>query len=252
MTASQGALLAAGEREIVTAPEDAPSAALMFERLARDPHVDVDKLERLIAMQERIMRHNAEAAFNLSFAAMLPSMPTIVERSKTDKTTYAALEDIIEPLRPILSQHGFSLSFRTEWPSEKLVKVVGILTHREGHARTSEFLSAPDKTGSKNDIQALASAVSYGKRYTTNDLLCIVTRGADDDGHRANVTKKTETPAPAGYDDWLANLEAVADEGTARFGKMWNDSPDVNRKYLIATAPKLLASIRAKAAKVKA
>ena len=98
--------------------------------------------KRSSSLQERILRHQAEQAFNVAFSALQSDIPTIIEKASTDKATYAPLEDIIEPVRPVLSRHGFSLSFRTEWPTEKSVKVIGILTHREGHARQSEFLSA--------------------------------------------------------------------------------------------------------------
>lgn len=224
-------------------------AALMFERLARDPNVSVEKLERLMAMQERIMHVQAESAFNVAFAAMQADIPTIIERAHTDKTSYAPLEDIIEKVRPILSTHGFTLAFRTEWPTDKSVKVFGILTHRDGHARQSEFLSGADQTGSKNAIQALGSAVQYGRRYTTKDLLCIVTRGEDDDAESSEKGKQPD--APGGYDAWLATLEGVAADGMPAFSSAWNKSKEEYRKYLAATAPKLLAGIKNKAAKAR-
>lgn len=236
-------------------PQEDPTVGL-FERLAKDPNVDVEKLERLIAMQERVMRHNAEAAFNVAFTAMQPDIPTILERAKTDKTSYAPLEDIIEPLRPVLMKHGFSLGFRTEWPNEKTVKVIGILTHNEGHARTSEFLSAADQTGSKNAIQALASAVSYGKRYTTKDLLCIVTRGEDDDARRAG-NGKTNGEIPAGFEQWWDDFQAVADNGTVALEKAWKDA-NQNPKlkacaaYASKTKRDTLNALKVKAARVAA
>jgi hypothetical protein len=245
-----GSLLTVGEKELVMRDDEPQSATLMFERLARDQAVDVDKLERLIAMQERILAHNAEAAFNVAFTNMLPHIPTVVERARTDKTSYATLEDIIEAVRPVLGKHGFSLAFRTEWPDAKTVKVFGILTHNEGHARQSEFLSAADQTGSKNAIQALGSAVSYGKRYTAKDLLCIVTREEDDDADKAEAKEQPE--APDGYDAWFATLEGIAATGMKAFSEAWNKSPETFRRYLSSTAPKVLASLKTKAAKVKA
>lgn len=229
--------------------ERVPESVGMFERLARDPSVPVEKLEKLIELQERVLAHNAKAAFDAAFVKMRPEIPTIVERARTDKTAYAPLEDIIEVVTPVLSRHGFSLAFRTEWPSEKMVKVFGILTHEQGHARQSEFLSAADKTGSKNDIQALASAVSYGKRYTCNDLLCIVTRGEDKDGEGTSRKQQTE-PAPIGYDDWLGDFQAVADEGYARLEAAWKASPAAFRAYLQRTAPALLATLKNKAQRI--
>ncbi len=205
-------------------------AVMMFERLAKDPAVDVEKLERLIAMQERILDRNAEMAFNAAFAQMQPKIPTIGERSRTDKTAYAPLEDILDVVRPILAEFGFTLSFRSEFPTDKTVKVFGILTHLEGHARTSEFLSAADQTGSKNAIQALGSATQYGRRYTTKDLLCIVTREADDDGESSEQYKAPEMPA--GYDDWMTHLSDQAKKGTPALMKAWNDSKPEYRQHV--------------------
>jgi hypothetical protein len=233
---------------VPTAPDG--GLASVIERLAANPQVDVAKLEKIIELQERILRHQAEQAFNVAFSALQSDIPTIIEKASTDKATYAPLEDIIEPVRPVLSRHGFSLSFRTEWPTDKSVKVIGILTHREGHARQSEFLSAADQSGSKNPIQALASAVSYGKRYTCKDLLCIVTRGEDDDAEKAVPKKAPE--APEGYDAWLAILEGVADSGMPAFSDAWNESQPSYRKHLASTDPKRLAAIKTCAIRVKA
>lgn len=234
------------------ADEPRPSQALasvepitMFERLGADPNVSVDKLERLIAMQERIMDREAESAFNQDFTLMALEIPTIGEKAKTDKTTYAPLEDIIDVIRPICARFGFSLGFQTEWPTEKTVKVIGILTHKQGHARRSEFLSAADQTGSKNAIQALASTVSYGKRYTTKDLLCIVTRKEDDDGAKSEKAKQPDSPK--GYDDWLTDMQSAADEGWEAMAKAWDASPIPLRAHLTETAPGTLKAMKAKA-----
>src|SRR6185369_8501881 len=118
-------------------------------------------------------------------AQMQGEIPVVIERAKTNNGTYAPLEDIQDVIRPILQKYGFYLSFRTEWPNEKTVKVVGILTHKDGHERTSEFLSGADASGNKNAIQGLGSANHYGRRYTTKDLLNITSRGVDDDGYKA-------------------------------------------------------------------
>lgn len=198
----------------------------MIERLAAMPEFDVAKLEKLIEMQERILDRNAESAFNAAFADMQADIPTITEKKKTDKGKYAPREDIVEVVRPILKRFGFSLSFRTEWPEKKLVKVVGILTHREGHARMSEFLSEADQSGSKNAVQALGSTVEYGRRYTTTDLLNIASRGADDDGERASAPEP-----PAGFEEWLMDMETVASEGLTKLQDTWNKSKREYREY---------------------
>lgn len=222
-----------------------PRGATMFERLAADPNVPVEKLERLIAMQERIEANNARSAFNAAFAEMQVEIPTVHERGKTDKATYARLEDIIEAVRPILGRHGFALSHRTEWPDTKTVKVIGILMHREGHSRESEFLSAADASGSKNAIQGLGSAVAYGRRYTTKDLLNIATSDEDDDGQRSGVAG-----APDGYSVWLEGMEDVSAEGTARLQVEFQKSAKPFKEYATSKDIARWRAIKAKAAKV--
>lgn len=198
----------------------------VIERIALHPDADVTKLEKIIELQERILAFNARAAFNTAYAAMQGEIPTIIERGQTNNGKYARLEDIVEKVRPILQKHGFTLSHRTEWPDAKSVRVVGILTHQQGHERTSEFLSAADTSGSKNAIQGLGSAVSYGRRYTTKDLLNIVTRGEDDDGQH------TERPAePNGYEDWMLGLSSAANKGLAFLTGQWNKSKREFREY---------------------
>ena len=152
----------------------------------------------------------------------------------------------MEAVRPVLQKHGFMLSFRTKF-DDKLVRVIGVLAHRSGHAEETEFVSSPDTSGNKNAIQALGSAQSYGQRYTARALLNIASREDDDDGRKANTVQ--ESDAPDGYEAWLATIDGVADEGMPAFSAAWNKSPESFRAHLARTAPKLLASIRNKATK---
>lgn len=210
-----------GEKAVALLPA-APGDPVvqMIERLAANPDVDVTKLERLIEMQKDILLVNAKAAFNAAFSRMQSDLPTVDERGRGDKgSSYAELEDIIEAVRPVLGRHGFSLSHRSEF-TDKTVKVIGILTHEQGYSRESEFLSAADTSGSKNAIQALGSAVSYGRRYTTKDLLNIATRREDDDG------KKSGTAAqPEGFATWMEDMRAASLMGVKALEKAWGNAP---------------------------
>jgi len=210
-----------------TAVEPA-SVMQMIERLASHPQFDAAKLEKLIDLQMRVTEHQAKAAFDAAFPALQAAIPMIPERGKTNTGRYALLEDIIEIVRPILQAHGFSMSFRTEWPSPNLVSVVGVLTHQAGHSRESTFQSPADTSGSKNAVQALGSVVSYGQRYTVKDLLGIVSRGMDDDGQAATPA----TAAPAGFDDWWDDLRATADTGSDAARKAWKVSRPEYRAYV--------------------
>jgi len=202
----------------------------MIERVLLDPAVDIVKLERLEQMYERAQNRQAEQAFNAAFARMQPRIPTIAEKGKTDKSTYAPREDIVDVVRPILSEHGFSLSFRTEWPDAGKVLIVGILTHDQGHSRGSSFLTAGDQSGSKNAIQALGSAVEYGRRYTTTDLLNIVTRRADDDGQKSGQAGRPDPPEK--FQQWWDDMTATADTGLDALEQAWTASPKELKTYV--------------------
>lgn len=162
-------------------------------RAAADPNTDVDKLERLLQMYERITDREAKAAYAAALSEMQPKLPVITERGKivTDKvdkskvqSRYALWEDINEAIGPVLAEHGFGLSFRTGQTTEGKITVTGILSHRAGHQEETTMVLPHDSSGSKNAVQAVGSSTSYGKRYTAMALLNITSRGEDDDGKK--------------------------------------------------------------------
>lgn len=233
------------------------NVALMFERLARDPAVDVEKLERLIALQERIMHHNAKAAFDGAFARMQSELPEISERGQilvkgVLRSTYARLEDIHAEVKLILKKFGFAVRHRTEWPADKagIIRIVGILSHEQGHSEESCFEAPMDRSDYRTDIQSMGSTVSYGRRYTTLDLLNIVTRNADDDGKTAG--RPQAPPAPAGFDSWWTDLQATADNGSSALEQAWKASKTDFRNYVVQHHRETWSALKAKAEKVKA
>jgi hypothetical protein len=177
------------------------SAALisMIERAARDPDVDIAKMERLFEMSERVRLAQSKSAYLTALATMQAELPIVGKRgtingnekdnagNKTGKqvkmTSYAKYEDVVEAIRPVLAKHGFSLSFRMEWPSPDRVKVTGVLGHAAGHSEETSMSLSIDNTGAKNNVQGWGSSVSYGKRYTAFALLNIAARDEDNDGN---------------------------------------------------------------------
>lgn len=159
-------------------------------RAAADPNVDIDKLERLLQMQERVLARDARAAYFAALAEMQPNLPVIGERGaistdrgKTVQSTYALWEDVNEAIRPILAEHGFALSFKVRRTEGEII-TTGILSHRGGHSEETELSLPTDASGSKNAVQAVGSSTSYGKRYTAFALLNLTSTGEDDDGQK--------------------------------------------------------------------
>lgn len=185
---------------VVTTGADAVLA--MIERAARDPGVDIEKMERLMGMMERMKAASAKAAFDQALAEMQPKLPVVDKRGKItikDKndaekviqsTPYALFEDINIAIAPILAEYGFAISFRTS--AEAKVKVTAILSHRDGHREETTLELMHDSTGSKNSVQAIGSSVSYGKRYTMCAILNITVKGEDDDAKEAGKVPISE------------------------------------------------------------
>lgn len=172
----------------------------LIERVASDPQASIEKLEKMIELQERIMAHNARAAYDTAFAEMQPELPEIEENGRVsfkDKngnqraTPYALFEDINKAVKPILAKHGFSLSHRRE-DAQGAIRVTTILAHRSGHREQTSFSGPVDDTGSKNAVQAIKSTMSYAERINVTLLLNISTRGADDDGQAAGVISEEQ------------------------------------------------------------
>jgi hypothetical protein len=194
-TATQGAVaIKREEQSPVVVGADAYLE--MIERAARDPNVDIDKMERLMLMHERVVERQARAAYASALASMQCELPSIAERGKIDigrgkPQSYALWEDINEAIKPVLSKHGFALSFRTGRTDAAII-VTGILSHREGHSEETTMQLPIDTSGSKNAVQAVGSSTSYGKRYTAAALLNITSHGEDDDGKAGGIQGLTE------------------------------------------------------------
>jgi hypothetical protein len=237
-------------------PAAPPSDVMtVIERVASNPDADIAKLERLIELKRTIDADHARAEFYAAFAEMQGEIPEITEKGeiKVDgqvRSRFAKNEDIQKIVRPILQKHGFALSFRNQWLQDgKMLKVIGILSHRSGHSEQDEFVAAADTSGSKNAIQALGSTRSYGQRYTTIALLNIATR-EDDDGEKSEQYKKPESPD--GFDAWTAGLDCVAEDGIAQLTDAFNRSKDEHKKHLLKHFPKEWAALKNKAQKAKA
>lgn len=160
----------------------------IIERVAMNPDLPIEKLGQILDFQERIINRQAMEAFNASLAEMQSELPAVTERGKAHNTKYATFEDINDTARPYMSKHGFGMSFRVK-SGQGAIEITGILMHKMGHREETTLVLPADTSGSKNNVQAVGSSVSYGKRYVMCAMLNIATRGEDDDGHSSAPSK---------------------------------------------------------------
>lgn len=182
----------------------------MIERVVLNPEADMDKLDKMLDMQERILNRNAKQAYTADLAAMQTKLPLVAKKGKGyNEATYAKLEDINEAIRPALEAHGFAVTFRIK-QAEKFVTITAILSHKLGHSEETDIVLPLDTTGNKSMVQAAGSTISYGKRYAIGALLNIST-GDDTDG--ADPTgedeKKPRGPQPISDDRLKKAIAAI-------------------------------------------
>lgn len=180
-------------RELSIKEQHEPRAVSIIEvisRAAQDPSIDVEKMTKLVELHERIQLREAKAEYNQAMARLAMQMPRVTRSGvvsyekngqKTEAFKFATYEAIDKAIRPLLSAEGFSLSFKTEQREGGGVIVTGTLNHIGGHSESASIPVALDTSGGKNNIQAMGSSFSYGKRYTATMLLNIVTEGEDND-----------------------------------------------------------------------
>lgn len=204
--------------QVPTVTSEAGALISMIERAARDPAVDIAKMERLFEMQERASARHAKELYLCALSAMQAELPAVARLGKGhNEKKYARFEDIIEAIKPVLAQHGFSLTFRVK-QEDKTMTVVGVLGHSGGHAEETAMTLPADMTGNKSPVQAWGSTASYGKRYVTLTITGIATEDEDDDGAGALRGKRK------------SSAESKRDGTSVRFNeikKMFEQAPDI-------------------------
>ena len=158
---------------------------------ARDPAVDVSKMERLFEMRERMIDRQAHLEFNAALKAAKGDLPGILRNKYNDQTKskYANLESVSDAMDPVITQHGFSMSFGTaDSPKADHYRVTCTLAHEGGHEK-EYFADIPidsagiKGTANKTLTHAFGSTMSYGRRYLKMMIFDVKT--TDDDGNAA-------------------------------------------------------------------
>lgn len=158
--------------------------------LAVEQGADIEKLSKLMDLQERWEKNQAKKAFDEAMSEFQARMPVVPKRGNVDYTSertkqrtaydFGRMEDAAKLAAPILKDVG--LSYRWIQSQENgQIKVTFILTHKLGHCETNSFSGSPDTSGNKDQLKAAASTVSYLRRYTMTGGLGIVFSGEDDE-----------------------------------------------------------------------
>lgn len=195
------------------APDQSATMLTAIQRIAENPAADIEKLERLMALYERMEGKRAETAFNAAMSDAQASIGRISADRQNPQTrsayaTYAAIDRVV---RPIYTNHGFALSFNTgaDAPADH-VRVLCDVSHRDGFSRTYKIDMPADGKGAKgNDVMtkthAVGSGAAYGMRYLLKMIFNIAI-GDDPDDDDGNGADK-----PHRHQDWFDKIDGIAD-----------------------------------------
>jgi hypothetical protein len=175
----------------------------LIERVALDPRADVQKLEQLTVMYDRVKANEAEFAYNAAKGRILKKLagikivknrPVLAEsdngkqRGTSEAFKYAPLEEIDKHLRPLLVEEEMDLSYSDEPCEGGGILVRGRLKHLPGGHYEDSFMPAPlDTTGGKSNVQAVGSTNSFLRRYVACNIFNIVVVADDDDGNGGTI-----------------------------------------------------------------
>lgn len=215
-------------------------------RIAVEQGADLDKLERLMDLQDRYNEAEARRAYNSAFAAFKAedikiNKNAIVKQGPLSGRRYAELSSVVKAVTPALSRHGLSASWKTTKDEKDWIEVTCILKHVAGHFESVAMGGQPDTGGAKNALQARASTQSYLQRYTLKSICGVAEIGDDDDGQSA-----------VGYDaeSALSRVEACQSKSEldALQRKEWEDA----KKHKAPKAYRVIVeAIKARAAELE-
>lgn len=199
---------------VIVPPAAIPAPASLLDIILKagtDPSFDVEKFERLVAIQQneqdrqekradREAELAAEAAFNSAMTDVQRQMGRIATDAANTSTRsrYASYGALDRAIRPLYVAAGFGISFNEDVGAAgaDMVRVLAYVTHtapaaKRSHTRTYHTDIPADGKGAKGgDVMtkthAHVSATSYGKRILLGMIFNIAT-GNDDDGNAASA-----------------------------------------------------------------
>ena len=197
-------LIEPAPRDVAPAPVSTVATPAMLLQIAVQQGADLDKLERLMALQERYEASEARKAYAAAFSAFKAQAVVIIKNKSVTAgplsgKSYAELHAVVNAVTPALSQNGLSASWRLTKDEKDWIEVTCTLSHVMGHSESVSMGGPPDAGGAKNGIQARASTVSYLERYTIKAILGLAEQDDDKDGGH-------------GSDGWIVLAEETTDE----------------------------------------
>lgn len=208
---------------------------------------DIERLERLMAMderyrdaQERERQRAAVLAFRRDFAAFRGENVIIpktkdVDRGKAGSFVQAEYDRVCGMLSPALSRHGFGFRHDQKFgvcrrmfdgaeSDVPWVWVTCYLEHRDGHSEKLELEGPPGDLTANTPVQNMQVTASYLKRQSLLAITGTATGGEDNEASMGGAKNKEggKPEASAGAAEALLDAgRAASMEGMAKLTQWW-------------------------------
>lgn len=156
-------------------------------QMAVQQGADIEKLQKLMDLQERWEKNEARKAFNGAFAAFKTEAVRVIKNKAVTAgplsgKSYAELFSVVDAVTPALSEHGLTAAWSITKDDKDWIEVTCQLKHVLGHSEAVSMGGPPDTGGAKSAIQARASTISYLQRYTLKAICGVAERDDDKNG----------------------------------------------------------------------
>lgn len=192
-----------------------PQATTLVQALAAaasNPGTDMDKMERLFAMHQTMLKQEAEAAFNDAMSRAQANILPVANNATNTHTSsrYAKLAAINKAITPLYTAEGLSVSFNTaDSPKPNEQRIIAIVSHAGGHSRQYHIDLPRDDAGAqgkvnKTGVQATGSTNSYARRY----LVCMIFNVSTEDDNDGNAPSRQQQLPEAQFKDFVKRIHA--------------------------------------------
>lgn len=180
--------------------------------IAISSNADVDKLEKLMDLQDRWESKEAKKSFTRAMASFQSQCPTIKKVKNGHNYKYAPMCDVIEQVKVLEAECGLSHRFEQDTKGQAIA-ITCVISHIDGHSERLRLEAEADTSGSKNAVQAIGSTITYLQRYSYLGAFGIATADEDMDGR----IPTTEKPASDESLDKIESLIKSTKTDTERF-----------------------------------
>lgn len=189
-------------------------------------NVGIEQMQSLMDLQERWEKNEARKAYVQAMANFKADAPRLVKNKTVEYSSnkgnvsydHASLDQVVKTVSPALSANGLYHDWTTQQLEGGLIQVTCTVTHDLGHSKSTSLSASRDESGSKNNIQAMGSTITYLERYTLLALLGLAVDGQDNDAINACETISGE------QHDQLAKLLELKGVDVAKFCKHYEIS----------------------------